>query len=141
MQCASVSSHSQPFVSLANYGTMAAAPPPNNSTSFVTTAFTLPGYRVVRSYGVVRGITVRSLSICGFIAAGFGACCGGRSTLYTKLCESARQEAYGLALTHALAAGGNAIIGFHYDANEIIGGVTEIIAYGTAVWVEPDTTA
>ncbi len=102
----------------------------------VTTAFTLDGYRVVRTLGIVRGITVRSRSIVGNIGAGIQTIFGGNITLLQELCEKARQEAYTLLLQHAQEMGANAIIGMRYDANEVMSGVTEVLAYGTAVVVE-----
>lgn len=103
----------------------------------VTTAFELPGFRVVRNLGVVRGITVRSRSIFGTIGAGLQTLVGGNITLYTKLCEQSRQEAFEILIQHASEVGANAIIGMRYDANEVQQGVTEVLAYGTAVIVEP----
>jgi uncharacterized protein YbjQ (UPF0145 family) len=102
----------------------------------VTTAFTLDGYRVVRTLGIVRGITVRSRSIVGNIGAGIQTLFGGNITLLQELCERARQDAYLLLLQHAKEMGANAIIGMRYDANEVMSGVTEVLAYGTAVVVE-----
>ena len=103
----------------------------------VTTAFELPGRRVVQSIGVVRDIIVRSRSIVGSIGAGLQTLFGGNITLYTQLCERARIDAYDLMVEHAAQTGANAIIGMRYDANEIAPGVTEVLAYGTAVRVEP----
>jgi uncharacterized protein YbjQ (UPF0145 family) len=103
----------------------------------VTTAFELPGYRVSKNLGVVRGIVVRSRSIFGNIGAGFQILFGGNITLYTQLCEKARADAYQLMLEHAGEAGANAVIGARYDANEVASSVTEVLAYGTAVVVEP----
>jgi uncharacterized protein YbjQ (UPF0145 family) len=102
----------------------------------ITTAFTLDGYRVVRTLGIVRGITVRSRSIIGNIGAGIQTIFGGNITLLQELCEKARMEAYVLLLQHAQEMGANAIIGMRYDANEVMSGVTEVLAYGTAVVVE-----
>jgi uncharacterized protein YbjQ (UPF0145 family) len=102
----------------------------------VTTAFDLPGYRVARSLGVVRGIVVRSRSIFGNIGAGLQSLFGGNITLYTNLCERARSDAFGLMVEHAEEIGANAIIGVRYDANEVAAGITEVLAYGTAVVVE-----
>lgn len=102
----------------------------------VTTAFELPGCRLVRSLGVVRGIVVRSRSIVGNIGASFQTLFGGNITLYTDLCEKARADAYALMLQHAADVGANAVIGVRYDANEVTAGVTEVLAYGTAVVVE-----
>jgi uncharacterized protein YbjQ (UPF0145 family) len=103
----------------------------------VTTAFALPGYRVVRNLGVVRGITVRSRSALGQVGANIQQLFGGNLTIYTELAEHARQEAFDLMLQHATQTGANAVIGMRYDANEITDGVTEVLAYGTAVLVEP----
>jgi uncharacterized protein YbjQ (UPF0145 family) len=103
----------------------------------VTTAFDIPGHRTVRNLGVVRGIVVRSRSIVGTIGASLQTLVGGNITLFTELCEKARQDAYRLMLEHAAEAGANAVIGMRYDANEVAQGVTEVLAYGTAVFVEP----
>jgi uncharacterized protein YbjQ (UPF0145 family) len=103
----------------------------------VTTAFDIPGYRVVKSLGIVRGIVVRSRSIIGNIGAGLQTLIGGNITLYTELCEKARGDAYELMIAHASEMGANGIIGMRYDANEVAAGVTEVLAYGTAVVVEP----
>ena len=102
----------------------------------VTTAFEIPGHRLVRNLGVVRGIVVRSRSIVGTIGASLQTLVGGNITLYTELCEKARGDAFSLLLQHAAASGGNALIGVRYDANEVAPGVTEVLAYGTAVVVE-----
>jgi uncharacterized protein YbjQ (UPF0145 family) len=102
----------------------------------VTTAFDLPGYRTVQNFGVVRGIVVRSRSIVGSIGAGLQTLIGGNITLYTELCERAREDAFRLMLEHAAETGANAVIGARYDANEVAAGVTEVLAYGTAVRVE-----
>jgi uncharacterized protein YbjQ (UPF0145 family) len=104
----------------------------------VTTAFEIPGYRTTACLGIVRGITVRSRSIIGNIGAGLQTLIGGNITLYTNLCEKARAEAFELMLQHAAETGANAVIGARYDANEIGAGVTEVLAYGTAVKVERD---
>jgi uncharacterized protein YbjQ (UPF0145 family) len=103
---------------------------------FVTTAFEIPGYRATASFGVVRGITVRSRSLLGNIGAGLQTLIGGDITLFTELCEKARADAFELMLQHAAASGANAVIGARYDANEVTSGVTEVLAYGTAVTVE-----
>jgi uncharacterized protein YbjQ (UPF0145 family) len=105
-------------------------------TSFVTTALELPGYRVSKNLGVVRGIIVRSRSIVGNIGAGLQTLFGGNITIYTQLCERARADAHRLMVDHAAQLGANGIIGVRYDANEIAAGVTEVLAYGTAVQVE-----
>lgn len=102
----------------------------------VTTAFEIPGYQVTTCLGVVRGITVRSRSLLGNIGAGLQTLVGGDITLYTELCEKARSDAFELMLEHASASGANAVIGARYDANEVTAGVTEVLAYGTAVQVE-----
>jgi uncharacterized protein YbjQ (UPF0145 family) len=105
-----------------------------------TTAFELGGYRVVRSFGVVRGIVVRSRSIFGNIGATIQSLFGGSITLYRSLCERAREEAFAAMLTHAGELGANAVIGVRYDATEVTPGITEVLCYGTAVFVEPDRT-
>jgi uncharacterized protein YbjQ (UPF0145 family) len=104
--------------------------------SWVTTAFGFEGYRIVRYLGVVRGITVRSRSVIGNMAGSFQTIFGGNITIYTELCEHARLEAFELMEQHAREIGANAIIGMHYDANEVMEGVTEVLAYGTAVVIE-----
>ena len=103
---------------------------------WVTTAFGFEGCRVTASLGVVRGITVRSRSVVGTIGASLQTLIGGNITLYTQLCERAREEAFELMLQHAGELGANAVIGMRYDANEVAQGVTEVLAYGTAVVVE-----
>jgi uncharacterized protein YbjQ (UPF0145 family) len=105
--------------------------------SNITTAFELPNGRVVRSLGVVRGITVRSRSIVGNVGAGIQSLFGGNITLYTELCEKARQEAFDLMVEHAEQVGANGVIGVRYDANEVAAGITEVLVYGTAVVVAP----
>ena len=102
-----------------------------------TTTFELPGYRVVKSFGVVRGIVVRSRSIVGNIGAGIQAIFGGNISLYTELCERAREDAFNQMLSHAGQLGANAVIAVRYDATEISAGITEVLCYGTAVSVEP----
>lgn len=102
----------------------------------VTTAFQLDGYRIARNLGVVRGIIVRSRSLLGTIGAGLQTLVGGNITLLTELCEKTRGESFEVMLQHAAELGANAIIGVHYDATEIMQGVTEVLAYGTAVVVE-----
>src|SRR3954462_15921979 len=104
--------------------------------SNITTAFTLPDKRIVKSLGMVRGITVRSRALGGQIAASFQTLFSGDITILTELCEHARQEAFDIMIQHADALGANAIIAMKYDPNEIMSGVTEVIAYGTAVIVE-----
>lgn len=105
-------------------------------SSMVTSANDLPGYRVVRNFGIVRGITVRSRSVLGNLAAGIQTIVGGNITVLTELCEKAREEAYELLLMHAAQHGANGIVAMRYDANEVMQGVTEVLAYGTAVQVE-----
>ena len=104
--------------------------------NMVTTQFELEGFRVTRTLGVVRGIVVRSRSIFGTIGAGLQTLVGGNITLLTNLCEKTRQEAFDLMLRHAAEIGGNAVVGARYDATEVMQGVTEVLAYGTAVFVE-----
>ena len=105
--------------------------------TMVTTQFELDGFRVVRTLGVVRGIVVRSRSIVGTIGATLQTIVGGNITLLTNLCEKTRSDAFELMLQHAAELGGNAVVGARYDATEIMQGVTEVLAYGTAVLVEP----
>jgi uncharacterized protein YbjQ (UPF0145 family) len=105
--------------------------------SLTTTAFTLDGYRIVHSLGVVRGVAVRSRSLVGTIGAKFETLIGGHITILTTLCERARADAFELLLAHAERRGANAIVGVRYDATEIMSGVTEVLCYGTAVIVEP----
>lgn len=105
---------------------------------WVTTAFEIRGARIARSLGVVRGVTVRSRSVFGSIGAGFQAMGGGNITLFTELAEHARQEAYLIMCAHAAQMGANGIIGMRYDATEIQQGITEVLAYGTAVVFEAD---
>ncbi len=107
------------------------------SHNMVTTQFELDGYRVTRTLGVVRGIVVRSRSIFGTIGAGLQTLVGGNISLLTNLCEKTRQEAFDLMLQHAAELGANAVVGACYDATEVMQGVTEVLAYGTAVFVEP----
>jgi len=105
--------------------------------TMTTTTFEIDGYAVTRNLGVVRGIIVRSRSVLGNIAASLQTLVGGNITLYTELCERARNDAYDLMIQHAVQMGGNAIIGIRYDATEVMQGVTEVLCYGTAVVVEP----
>jgi len=105
--------------------------------SMVTTAMELPGFRVVRSLGVVRGITVRSRSIVGNFLGGLQTIFGGNITIYTELCEQAREETYRDMAKHARMLGANAIIAMRYDATDVMTGLTEVLCYGTAVVVEP----
>ena len=103
----------------------------------VTTAFDLPGHHIVRNIGVVRGIVVRSRSIVGTLGASLQTLVGGNITLFTQMCERARDDAFRLMLEHAAEHGANALVGVRYDANDVAAGVTEVLAYGTAVVVEP----
>ena len=103
----------------------------------VATTNDLTGYRVVRHLGLVRGVTVRSRNAVANIGAGIQSLFGGNVTIYTSLAEQARQEAYDLLVQHAQQAGANAVLAMRYDANEIMEGITEVLAYGTAVVVEP----
>jgi uncharacterized protein YbjQ (UPF0145 family) len=105
-------------------------------SSMVTSAMELPGYRVVRNLGIVRGIVVRSRSIIGNLGAALQTVIGGNITLLTNLCEKTREDAYELLLQHAAQHGANAVIAMRYDATEVMQGVTEVLAYGTAVQVE-----
>lgn len=106
-------------------------------TPYTTTAFDLPGYRITRNFGVVRGITVRSRSVIGQIGVKFQAFFGGNITLLVNLCEQARAEAFQIMISHGSEVGGNAIIGLRYDATELMPGITEVLCYGTAVFIEP----
>src|SRR3954453_20764218 len=105
--------------------------------TMVTTQFELDGFRVVRTMGVVRGIIVRSRSVFGTIGASLQTILGGNITLLTNLCERTRADAFDLMLQHAAELGANAVVGARYDATEVMQGVTEVLAYGTAVYVEP----
>jgi len=107
-------------------------------TSLVTTALELPGYRIVRNLGVVRGITVRSRSIVGKFGAALQTIVGGNISILTELCEHSRAEAFEILLAHARDVGANGIISMRYDATEVMAGVTEVLCYGTAVVVEPE---
>lgn len=102
----------------------------------VTTAFEIDGYRVVKNLGVVRGIVVRSRSVLGTLGASLQTIIGGNITILTTLCEKTRSEAFDLMVAHAEEFGGNAVIGARYDATEVMSGVTEVLAYGTAVVIE-----
>jgi uncharacterized protein YbjQ (UPF0145 family) len=105
--------------------------------NMTTTAFELDGYKVQKNLGIVRGITVRSRSVIGNIGAALQTLVGGNISLYTELCERAREEAFELMLQHAAQMGANAVVGVRYDATEIGQGVTEVLCYGTAVVVQP----
>jgi uncharacterized protein YbjQ (UPF0145 family) len=109
--------------------------------SMVTSALTLPGFRVTKNFGVVRGITVRSRSVVGNFLGGLQSIFGGNITIYTNLCERARSDTYELMCNHAEQHGANAIISMRYDATELMAGLTEVLCYGTAVRVEPDGSA
>jgi len=107
-----------------------------NDSTLITTSTSLEGYKIIKQLGLVRGITVRSRSIIGNIAGGFMTIFGGKSVIYTELCENAREEALQLMILHAKEMGANAIINMRYDANDVMSGLTEVLAYGTAVVVE-----
>lgn len=107
-----------------------------SNSVIITTSNALEGYRVTKQLGLVRGITVRSRSLFGNMAGGFMTLFGGKSTIYTELCEKTREEALQLMIEHGKDLGCNAIINMRYDANEVMNGVTEVLAYGTAVAVE-----
>jgi uncharacterized protein YbjQ (UPF0145 family) len=102
----------------------------------ITTAFELPGFRVVKTIGLVRGVTVRSRSILGTLGASLQTVVGGNITLFEEMCEKTREQALELMMSHAMQQGANAVIGVRYDATEVMQGVTEVLAYGTAVQVE-----
>ena len=106
-------------------------------TPYVTTGFDVPGYRITRNLGVVRGITVRSRSVIGRIGVGVQAFFGGNITLLVNLCEQARADAFQIMVSHGSELGGNAIIAMRYDATELMPGITEVLCYGTAVLIEP----
>jgi uncharacterized protein YbjQ (UPF0145 family) len=114
--------------------------PPRYSVShqMVTTAFKLPNYRVVQNLGVVRGIVVRSRNVFATIGASLQTIVGGNITVWTKLCEQTRADAFDIMIQHATEVGANAVVGARYDTTELSTGVTEVLAYGTAVIVEPD---
>jgi uncharacterized protein YbjQ (UPF0145 family) len=113
------------------------APPLTINPAFTTTALELPGYRIVRNLGVVRGIVVRSRNIFATMGAGLQTILGGDITIFTQLCEKTRQDSFAMMTLHASQLGANAVVAFRYDANEVMNGVTEVLAYGTAVVVEP----
>ena len=110
--------------------------PTRVESMMVTTSQELPGYRIVRNFGIVRGIIVRSRSLLGSIGAGLQTILGGNITILTELCENTREEAYELMMQHAAEHGANAVIAMRYDATEVMQGVTEVLAYGTAVQME-----
>ena len=117
---------------------MSTYPPPASSLdpALVTTALEIPNYRIVRNVAIVRGIVVRSRNVLATIGAGIQTLVGGDITLFTELCEKSRQDAFAMMTLHAAQLGANAVISFRYDANELMNGVTEVLAYGTAVVVE-----
>ncbi len=106
--------------------------------TMVTTALSLPGYKIIKNLGVVRGITVRSRNIVFNVLGGLQSLFGGNITIYTQLCEQAREETYKMMCDEARRRGANAIIAMHYDATEVMAGLTEVLCYGTAVWVEEE---
>lgn len=108
--------------------------------NLTTTAFTIDGYRITRNLGIVRGITVRSRSVFGTLGGSLQTLFGGNITLFTSLCEKTRTEAFEMMMEHARQVGANAVIGIRYDATELMGGVTEVLCYGTAVIVEKSET-
>jgi uncharacterized protein YbjQ (UPF0145 family) len=113
------------------------APRYSVSHHLVTTAFEIPGFRVIRNLGIVRGIVVRSRNLFVNIGAAFQTMVGGNITAWTKLCEQTRSDAFEIMIQHATELGANAVIGARYDATEVAKGATEVLAYGTAVIVEP----
>ena len=118
---------------------MSTYPPPTSALNpaFVTTAFELSGYRIVQNLGVVRGIVVRSRNVFATLGGRLQTLAGGDITVFTELCEKTRQDSFAMMTLHAAQLGANAVIAFRYDANELMKGVTEVLAYGTAVIVEP----
>ncbi len=124
------------YEGLAEEDRLKAAQPPE-ILQRTTTAFTLDGYRIVKSLGIVRGITVRSRSVFGTIGASLQTIVGGNITLFSELCEETRAEAFEMMCNHAVERGANAVVGVRYDATEVIQGATEVLCYGTAVFVEP----
>jgi uncharacterized protein YbjQ (UPF0145 family) len=109
---------------------------PRVDFSMVTSGMEIPGYKIVRNFGIVRGIIVRSRSVIGNLGAALQTIIGGNITILTNLCEKTREDAFELLLQHAADHGANAVIGMRYDATEVMQGVTEVLAYGTAVHVE-----
>ena len=112
---------------------------PTLNAQMVTTANELPGYQIVKNLGLVRGIVVRSRSIFGTLGASLQTILGGNITLFTELCEKTREDAFELMMEHAAERGANAVVAMRYDANEVMQGVTEVLAYGTAVQVSQKT--
>jgi uncharacterized protein YbjQ (UPF0145 family) len=113
----------------------------NTTHPFTTTAFELAGYRIVKNFGVVRGIVVRSRSVVGNLGASIQSFFGGNITIYTELCEQTRDDAFRDMISHANELSANAVIGVRYDATELAPGITEVLCYGTAVQVEPTAAA
>jgi len=111
---------------------------PMLNAHMVTTSNELDGYKIVKNLGIVRGIVVRSRSIFGTIGASFQTIVGGNITLFTEMCEKTREDAFDLMMQHAAERGANAVVAMRYDANEVMQGVTEVLAYGTAVQVTPN---
>jgi len=111
-------------------------PAPSLDPALVTTALEIPGYTIVRNFGIVRGIVVRSRNLFGTVGAKLQTLLGGDITLFTELCEKTRQDSFAMMTLHAAQLGANAVIAARYDANEVISGVTEVLAYGTAVFVK-----
>lgn len=109
---------------------------PRVDFSMVTSGLEIPGYKIVRNFGIVRGIIVRSRSVIGNLGAALQTIVGGNITILTNLCEKTREDAFELLLQHAAEHGANAVIGMRYDATEVMQGVTEVLAYGTAVHME-----
>jgi uncharacterized protein YbjQ (UPF0145 family) len=128
---------SQPRKELSRHPDLVLNPIMSQTHPLTTTTFELPGYRVTQSHGVVRGIVVRSRSVIGNIGASIQSLFGGNITLYTELCERAREDAFNQMLAHAGDLGANAVVGVRYDATEIGAGITEVLCYGTAVSVAP----
>jgi len=122
-------------IKITNFLSIKLIQPKMKRDTLITTSTTLEGYKIVKQLGLVRGITVRSRSIIGNVAGGFMSLFGGKSSIYTELCENAREEALQLMILHAQELGANAIICMRYDANDVMSGLTEVLAYGTAVLV------
>jgi uncharacterized protein YbjQ (UPF0145 family) len=117
---------------------MSTYPPPHFALdpSLITTAFEIPGHRVIRNYGLVRGIVVRSRNVFATFGAGLQTLVGGDITIFTQLCEKTRQDSYAMMALHAAQLGANGVIAVRYDTNEVMRGVSEVLAYGTAVFLE-----
>ena len=112
------------------------APPLTLNPALTTTALEIPGYRIVRNLGIVRGIVVRSRNIFATLGAGLQTILGGDITIFTQLCEKTRQDSYAMMALHAAQLGANGVIAVRYDTNEVMRGVSEVLAYGTAVFLE-----